>query len=82
MFLLTITNRDEIAEHYQVFRSLRRSSDSRALEQRVKDSDIDIVNRWQKIEKAQGSRPTFQMKYHYAEVALLLEPFLRYTFAM
>lgn len=82
LFPASVTSRDDIAEFYQVYRSIRRSSDSRALEQKVKESDIDIVNRWQKIEKAQGNRPTFQMKYHYAGVEILLEPFLRYTFAM
>lgn len=77
-----VKNRDEIVDHYQVYRSIRRSSDTRAIEQKVADSDIDIVNRWQKVEKAHGSRPNFQMKQHHAEVEILLEPFLRYTFAM
>jgi hypothetical protein len=82
LFPPSIKSRDEISDCYQVYRSIRRSSDSRALEQKVNESDIDIVNRWQQIEKAQGNRPTFQMKYHYAQVEILLEPFLRYTWAM
>lgn len=77
LFPPSIKTREEISDSYQVYRSIRRSSDLRALEQQVKESDIDIVNRWQKVEKAQGNRPTFQMKYQ-----ILLEPFLRYTFAM
>lgn len=82
LFPASVTNREEISDCYQVYRSIRRSSDTRALEQKVSASDIDIVNRWQKMEKAQGNRPALQMKYHYVQVAILLEPFLRYTFAM
>lgn len=82
LFPPSVTNQEEISDFYQVYRSIRRSSDTRALEQKVSASDIDIVNRWQKVEKAQGNRPALQMKYHYAQVEILLEPFLRYTFAM
>lgn len=82
LFPPSVKAKEDISDAYQVYRSIRRSSDSRALEQKVSESDIDIVNRWQKVEKAQGSRPTLQMKYHYASVEILLEPFLRYTYAM
>lgn len=82
LFPPSIQDKDDISDHYQVYRTLRRSSDTRALEQEVRESDIDIVNRWQTVEKAKGNRPTLQMKYHYAQVELLLEPFLRYTLAM
>ena len=48
----------------------------------LKQDDIDIVNRWRSVEKAGGKRPGRQMKQHYAEVAVLLKPYLRYTKAM
>lgn len=82
LFPASVETKDDIVDMYQVYRSIRRSSDTRAIEKKVKDSDIDIVNRWQKAEKAQGNRPAFQMKQHYASVEILLEPFLRYTYAM
>lgn len=82
LFPPSVKDKEEISDAYQVYRSIRRSSDTRAIKQKVSESDIDIVNRWQKVEKAQGSRPTLQMKYHYASVEILLEPFLRYTYSM
>ena len=70
-----------LKKYYSVFRTLRRSSNSRALEMNdfLKQDDIDIVNRWRSKEKANGKRPNHSMKQHYAEVSLLLRPFLRYT---
>ena len=73
---------EEIRKFYQCFRSFRRASDTRALEVKVSTPDIDIVNRWRKVEAAEGRRPGFDMKQHYAQFDLLLKPFLRYTSAM
>ena len=64
-----------------MFRSLRRSLDSHALNVKVSPTDIDIVNRWEGVEAAKGQRPGRAMIYHYADVILLLKPFLRYTLA-
>jgi hypothetical protein len=82
LFPISVTSREDISGNYQVFRTYRRSSDTRALEQQISATDIDIVNRWHKMEQAKGSRPAFQMKEHYAQAELLLQPFLRYTTAM
>lgn len=70
--------------YYSCFRTFRRSSDSRALENRhmLHDEDIDIVNRWRRVEDAKGNRPSHVMKQHYADVDVLLKPFLRYTKVM
>ena len=70
--------------HYSCSRTFRRSSDTRALEVRHKlfDEDIEIINRWRSVERAKGKRPNNKMKQHYAEVEILLRPFLRYTSAM
>jgi hypothetical protein len=62
---------------HQVFRSFRRSSDTRAIEMNVSKTDIEIVNRWHAVEAAKGNRPNFPMHQHYAQLA-----FLRYTGAM
>ena len=73
-----------IKKYYSCFRTFRRTSDSRALEMNhtLKQDDIDIVNRWKSVENARGKRPGRQMKQHYAEVSVLLKPYLRYTSAM
>jgi hypothetical protein len=48
----------------------------------VADKDIDVVNRWKSVEKAKGTRPSRPMRQHYAQLSLLIEPFLCYTKAM
>jgi hypothetical protein len=60
--------RDEIGTSYQVFRSLRRASDTRALEKNISKTDIELVNRWHTLEKSQGNRPQRPMHQHYAQV--------------
>jgi hypothetical protein len=44
LFPLTIKSKDDIASTYHAFRSFRRSSDTRALNQGVRRDDIDLVN--------------------------------------
>jgi hypothetical protein len=82
LFPPTIESVDELRKRYQVFRSFRRSSDTRALERRVAETDIDIVNRWATVKKAKGRRPGFAMRNYYADITLLILPFVRYTWAM
>jgi hypothetical protein len=82
LFPATIEDVEELRKRYQVFRSFRRSSDTRALEQQVAQTDIDIVNRWATVEKAKGRRPGQAMRNYYADITLLILPFLRYTWAM
>jgi hypothetical protein len=71
-----------IMAKFHVYRSFRRASDSRAISKEVALTDIRVVNRWQKIEKAKGQRPSYDMTQHYAQVDLLIDCFLRYTRAM
>ena len=76
-----IKKEEEIKTSYQIFRTLRRTSDTVALDEKVDPTDIDIVNRWEGVEAARGRRPNRTMKQHYADILLLLKPFLRYTYA-
>jgi hypothetical protein len=76
-----------LRQKYQVFRTYRKSSDSRALVKGVSDVDIDVSNRWQTtLECAKGKRPNRPnrptMRQHYAAVHLLEPAFRRYTEAM
>ena len=73
---------DKIIAHHQCFRIFWWTSDARALEKGVNPTNVDIVNRWKAIEAALGNRPSQPMRQHYAQVELLMGPFLRYTFAM
>jgi hypothetical protein len=82
LFPPDITSKEILRERYQAFRSFRRTSDTRAAEMDVSSSDIDIVNRWESVEKAQGRRAAMPMRLHYMQIDLCLKPFLRYTGAM
>ena len=79
LFPKTLKNIEELQSDYQVYRSLRRTSDAVAIEEKVSAVDIDVVNRWSEVEKAKGKRPNRPMKHHYADITMLLKPFLRYT---
>jgi hypothetical protein len=75
-------NKEDLGTPYQVFRSLRRASDTRALEKNISKTDIEVVNRWHSVEQAKGNRPSRPMHQHYAQAELLVAPFVRYTTAM
>ena len=72
----------DIEERYHSYRTRRRTSDTRALEQAVDDKDIDAVNRWSDAEKSKKGKVNQPMKQHYAQIELLIKPFKRYTWAM
>jgi hypothetical protein len=81
-FPLSIKSKEDIYSSYGVYRSFRRASDTKALNEDVRQDDIDLVNRWHQVEKVGGKRPAFNKRHHYAQYELLIEPFLRYTSAM
>jgi hypothetical protein len=82
LFPPSISSKEILRQRVQVYRTLRRTSDTRAIEKKVRQSDIDVVNRWKSLERADGNRPNRPMRQHYAELELLIGPFLRYTWAM
>jgi hypothetical protein len=82
LFPASVEDKETLRKRIQAYRTFRRTSDSVAIEMGVSQVDIDVVNRWQTLEKAKGSRPSRPMRQHYAELELLLRPFLRYTLAM
>jgi hypothetical protein len=82
LFLADITSRADIEDKYNVFRSFRRGSDSRAIAMQVSALDIEVVNRWQKKEGAGTARANHSMKHHYADINILFPNFIRYTKVM
>lgn len=82
LFPSNIGSHAEVLAKYHVYRSFRRASDSRAIAKEVALADIRVVNPWQKVEKAKGQRPSYDMPQHYAQIDLLVDCFLRYTRAM
>ena len=82
VFPVEIKDAEDISERFSVYRSLRRASDTRAMNMKVSANDIDVVNRWKRIEGAKGRKAAGPMRQHYAELSLLVQPFIRYTKAM
>jgi hypothetical protein len=82
LFPSHVSSHADIMAKYHLFGSFKRASDSRAITKGINLSDIRVVNRWHKLEKAKGQRPTFDMSQHYAQIDLLVDCFLRYTGAM
>ena len=82
LFPVDMDTQEKIRNSYQYFRTFRRTSDTIALEKKVNESDIDIVNRWKTLNTAKERRPGRAMRQNYAQLELLMEPFLRYTSAM
>jgi len=77
-----IKTSEDIFERFSVFRSLRRASTTRAINQNVSSTDIDVINRWKSVEVGKGKKPNRPMRQHYTEISELTQPFLRYTSAM
>jgi hypothetical protein len=82
LFPTKIETSQDLQKSYQVFRILRRTLDTWALEMRVSKDDINVMNWWAGVKKAQGRQPRREMQHYYADVTLLLKPFKRYTSAM
>jgi hypothetical protein len=71
-----------IRERYQPFRTYTKSSDLRALAVGVSPNDVDVVNRWQAVKRAKGTRLGQSMRQYYAAIPLFKPSFLRYTITM
>ena len=77
LFPPNICTSEDVRKNYAAFRTLRRTSDTRALEKGVNSNDIDIVNRWQSVEsKKRRGGPQAVMRHRYAQFEELREPFL------
>ena len=82
LFAVDIRTPSDLFENYNVFRSFRRGSESRALSNNVSEGNRFIVNRWRKKEKAGASKIALSIDQQYVDISLAKDPFLRYTKAM
>jgi hypothetical protein len=71
----SIEDKETLRKWVQAFRTFRRTSDSIAIEEGDSQTDIDVINCWQAVEKAKEGRPNRLMRQHYAKLELLLCPF-------
>ena len=73
---------EKLRDSYQCFQTFRRTSDTRALEKKVSYLDMKNFNLRTAVETAAGRVLSRLMRKHYAQLELLLGPFLCYTFYM
>jgi hypothetical protein len=82
LFGYNIESSADLQDKFNVFRSFRRGSESRAVGMKVSEADRYVVNRWKRKESAGSNRVGHSIDQHYVDVALVNESFLRYTGAM
>lgn len=82
LFGLDISEVGDLADKYNVFRSFRRGSESRAVAMKVSEADRYVVNRWKKKETAGTGKVSHVIDQHYVDISMVKASFLRYTSAM
>ena len=83
LFGADIKTKADIEKWFSVFRTLRRTSDSRSLAEAVSPDDINAINRWSEKERAKGRKvPGKRLRHYYADMPQLLSAFVRYTYSM
>ena len=70
-----IKSADDIMERFSVFRSLRRASTTRAMDQHVSSNEIDTINRRKAVEVSKGKHLGGPMRQHYADFISLKRSF-------
>ena len=82
LFGYDVSAATDLQDKFNVFRSFRRGSESRAVAMKVSEADRYVVNRWKRKESAGANRVGHAIDQHYVDVALVNDSFLRYTAAM
>ena len=82
LFGLDIKEASDLSDKYNVFRSFRRGSESRAVAMKVSEADRYVANRWKKKETAGSNKVSHAIDQIYVDVALVKDAFLRHTEAM
>jgi hypothetical protein len=67
---------------FGISRTYRKTSETRARAAGIPKEQVETVNRWKKIERAQGRRPQFAMVDHYADAKGLGPLTWRYAYAL
>jgi hypothetical protein len=82
LFDVDVKSESDIQEKYNVYRSFRRGSESRAVAQKVSEADRYVVHRWRKKEAAGQNKVGLPIDQLYVDISLVKDAFLRYTKAM
>jgi hypothetical protein len=68
-----------VANHYSIFRSLRKGSTARAMDKKVDSNVIDLHNRWRTMERTGGQRSSRSMQGYYSDLRLTIITQLAYS---
>jgi hypothetical protein len=82
LFSIDVQDVSTLPDKFNVFRSFRRGSESRAVAIKVSEADRYVVNRWKKKEAAGANKTSHAINQHNIDVNLVKASFLRYTEAM
>jgi hypothetical protein len=82
IFEVDIKTSGELQDKYNVFRSFRRGSESRAVAKGVSEADRYVVHRWKRKEASGSNKISLPIDQMYVDIALVKDAFLRYTQAM
>jgi hypothetical protein len=69
----------DVFEDFGLSRSLRRGSATTAGRHGVSSATVELINRWRKIENAEGMKPALGMREHYSDVRQMLSKLLIYS---
>jgi hypothetical protein len=72
----------QVYEEYGISRSFRRGATTEARNQKVSESDINLMNRWRNFEKSGGKRPHMRMQDHYSNISLMIPSLIRFSKAL
>ena len=82
LFDIEVKTVGDVQEKYNVYRSFRRGSESRAMSKNVSEADRYVVHRWRKKESAGQNKVSHPIDQVYVDKALVKDAFMRYTKAM
>ena len=72
----------DVAEHYSIFRSIRKGATARVIDMQVDPITIDLHNRWRTIENRRGSKSSKSMQDYYSDLRLTINARLAYSRAL
>jgi hypothetical protein len=79
LFEVDIRTVGDLQDKYNVFRSFRRGSESRAVAKGVSEADRYVVHRWKRKEAAGSNKINLPIDQMYVDVTRVKDAFLRYT---
>jgi hypothetical protein len=82
LFEVDVKSVGDLQEKYNVFRSFRRGSESRAVAKGVSEADRYVVHRWKRKENSGNNKVSHPIDQLYVDISLVKDSFLRYTQAM